>query len=484
MACTDLDKAAPAAGDDRHLHEECGVFGVYSNVTADVASLAYYALYALQHRGQESAGIVVNDDGLFRSWRDVGLVSDVFPKERLRSLGLGNIAVGHVRYGTTGSDNKRNVQPILVNHYKGRMALAHNGNLTNSQELRLQLESQGSIFHTTTDSEVIAYIIVQERLKHGSIEEAVSTAMDRLVGAYSLVISSPSKLIAVRDPHGFRPLCMGRLKDGSVVFASESCGLDAVGASFERDILPGEIVVADKNGVKSDRSHCGIAPRRLCVFEFIYFARPDSVIDGSSVHVARQRAGAFLALEHPVQADIVIGVPDSGLDAAMGYARQSGIPYGMGFIKNKYIGRTFIQPSQSMREKGVRMKLSSVSGIVSGQRVVLIDDSIVRGTTSRRIVRLLREAGATEVHVRIASPPFKNPCFYGVDTSTYEELLCARMSVPEACEYIGADSLAYLSPDALLKAGNRCELCMACFTGNYPTSLYGTIEEANKKEKC
>ena len=309
MACTDLDKAAPAAGDDRHLHEECGVFGVYSNVTADVASLAYYALYALQHRGQESAGIVVNDDGLFRSWRDVGLVSDVFPKERLRSLGLGNIAVGHVRYGTTGSDNKRNVQPILVNHYKGRMALAHNGNLTNSQELRLQLESQGSIFHTTTDSEVIAYIIVQERLKHGSIEEAVSAAMDRLVGAYSLVISSPSKLIAVRDPHGFRPLCMGRLKDGSVVFASESCGLDAVGASFERDLLPGEIVVADKNGVKSDRSHCGIAPRRLCVFEFIYFARPDSVIDGSSVHVARQRAGAFLALEHPVQADIVIGVP-------------------------------------------------------------------------------------------------------------------------------------------------------------------------------
>ena len=325
MACTDLDKAAPATGDDRHLHEECGVFGVCSNVTADVASLAYYALYALQHRGQESAGIVVNDDGLFRSWRDVGLVSDVFPKERLRSLGLGNIAVGHVRYGTTGSDNKRNVQPILVNHYKGRMALAHNGNLTNSQELRLQLESQGSIFHTTTDSEVIAYIIVQERLKHGSIEEAVSAAMDRLVGAYSLVISSPSKLIAVRDPHGFRPLCMGRLKDGSVVFASESCGLDAVGASFERDILPGEIVVADKNGVKSDRSHCGIAPRRLCVFEFIYFARPDSVIDGSSVHVARQRAGAFLALEHPVQADIVIGVPDSGLDAALGYSEESGM---------------------------------------------------------------------------------------------------------------------------------------------------------------
>ena len=348
----------------RHIHEECGVFGVFSKATADVASLAYYALYALQHRGQESAGIVVNDDGLFTSWRDVGLVSEVFPQERLRSLGTGNIAVGHVRYGTTGSDNKRNVQPILVNHYKGRMALAHNGNLTNSQELRAELESKGSIFHTTTDSEVIAYIIVQERLKAPSIEAAVSAAMDRIVGAYSLVISSPTKLIAVRDPHGFRPLCMGHLRDGSVVFASESCGLDAIGAKFERDILPGEIVVVDKDGVKSDTSHCGKADKKLCVFEFIYFARPDSVIDGSSVHIARQRAGAFLALEHPVQADIVIGVPDSGLDAAMGYAKQSGIPYGMGFIKNKYIGRTFISPTQDMRENEVNIKLNPIRSVV------------------------------------------------------------------------------------------------------------------------
>ena len=421
MACTDLDKAAPATGDDRHLHEECGVFGIYSNVTADVASLAYYALYALQHRGQESAGIVVNDDGLFRSWRDVGLVSDVFPKERLRSLGLGNIAVGHVRYGTTGSDNKRNVQPILVNHYKGRMALAHNGNLTNSQELRLQLESQGSIFHTTTDSEVIAYIIVQERLKHGSIEEAVSAAMDRLVGAYSLVISSPSKLIAVRDPHGFRPLCMGRLKDGSVVFASESCGLDAVGASFERDILPGEIVVADKNGVKSDRSHCGIAPRRLCVFEFIYFARPDSVIDGSSVHVARQRAGAFLALEHPVQADIVIGVPDSGLDAAMGYARQSGIPYGMG----------------------------------------------------RRTIDLLRKAGAKEIHMRVSAPPFVSECYYGTDIDDKNKLIANHHTIAEIAEIIGVDSLGYLSLSDVVKLADHTEsgFCTACFGGGYPTSI-------------
>lgn len=471
MACTDLDKAAPATGDDRHLHEECGVFGIYSNVTADVASLAYYALYALQHRGQESAGIVVNDDGLFRSWRDVGLVSDVFPKERLRSLGLGNIAVGHVRYGTTGSDNKRNVQPILVNHYKGRMALAHNGNLTNSQELRLQLESQGSIFHTTTDSEVIAYIIVQERLKHGSIEEAVSAAMDRLVGAYSLVISSPSKLIAVRDPHGFRPLCMGRLKDGSVVFASESCGLDAVGASFERDILPGEIVVADKNGVKSDRSHCGIAPRRLCVFEFIYFARPDSVIDGSSVHVARQRAGAFLALEHPVQADIVIGVPDSGLDAAMGYARESGIPYGIGLIKNKYIGRTFIAPGQDHRVDQVKIKLSPVESEVRGKRVVMVDDSIVRGTTSGRIVQLLRDAGAKEIHMRISAPPFLHPCYYGTDIDSREHLIACHHTVEEIAEIIGVDSLGYLPLGNLRDLCGSEEYCSACFDGDYPTSI-------------
>ena len=473
MACTDLDKAAPAAGDDRHLHEECGVFGVCSNVTADVASLAYYALYALQHRGQESAGIVVNDDGVFTSYRDVGLVSEVFSQGRLKELGGGNIAVGHVRYGTTGSDNKRNVQPILVNHYKGRMALAHNGNLTNSQELRLQLESQGSIFHTTTDSEVIAYIIVQERLKHGSIEEAVSAAMDRLVGAYSLVISSPSKLIAVRDPHGFRPLCMGRLKDGSVVFASESCGLDAVGASFERDILPGEIVVADKNGVKSDRSHCGIAPRRLCVFEFIYFARPDSVIDGSSVHVARQRAGAFLALEHPVQADIVIGVPDSGLDAAMGYARQSGIPYGTAFVKNSYIGRTFIKPKQSDRESSVKIKLNVIPEVVKGKRIVMVDDSIVRGTTCANIIKMLKKAGATEVHVRISSPPFLHPCYFGTDVPSNEQLIAHSHTPEQIRDMIGADSLGYMEIEKLKNMVGDLHFCDACFTGNYPMEVPG-----------
>ena len=459
--------------EERHIHEECGVFGVYSQATADVASLAYYALYALQHRGQESAGIAVNDDGVFTSYRDVGLVSEVFPQERLRALGTGNIAVGHVRYGTTGSDNKRNVQPILVNHYKGRMALAHNGNLTNSHALRQELESRGSIFQTTTDSEVIAYIIVQERLRTPSIEEAVAAAMDRIEGAYSLVISSPTKLIAARDPHGFRPLCMGRLKDGSVVFASESCALDAVGARFERDIRPGEIVVVDRSGVKSDTRHCNKVPKRLCVFEFIYFARPDSVIDGSSVHVARQRAGAFLALEHPVQADIVVGVPDSGLDAALGYARQSGIPYGMGFIKNKYIGRTFISPTQSMRENEVNIKLNPIRSVVEGKRVVLIDDSIVRGTTCRRTIDLLRRAGAKEIHMRVSAPPFVAACYYGTDIDDPSKLIANNHSVEEIAKIIGVDSLGYLSLQDVVKLADNTEdgFCTACFGGGYPTSV-------------
>ena len=457
---------------DRHLHEECGVFGVRLPERGDVASLAYYALYSLQHRGQESAGIAVNDDGVIRAYRDVGLVGDVFRPERLTSLGQGSIAVGHVRYGTTGSDNKRNVQPILVNHYKGRMALAHNGNLTNSHALRRELESQGSIFQTTTDSEVIAYLIVQERLRHPSIEAAVSAAMERLEGAYSLVISSPSKLIAVRDPHGFRPLCMGELRDGSVVFASESCALDAIGARFLRDLRPGEIVVADGKGLRSIETHCGKVPKSLCVFEFIYFARPDSVIDGSSVHVARQRAGAFLALEHPVQADVVIGVPDSGLDAALGYARQSGIPYGMGFIKNKYIGRTFISPTQALRESEVSIKLNPIRSVVAGKRVVLIDDSIVRGTTCRRTIDLLRKAGAREIHMRVSAPPFVSECYYGTDIDDKDKLIATHHSVEEIAKIIGVDSLGYLSLENVVKlADSTSGFCTACFGGGYPTAL-------------
>ena len=457
---------------DRHLHEECGVFGVRLPERGDVASLAYYALYSLQHRGQESAGIAVNDDGVIRAYRDVGLVGDVFRPERLASLGQGGIAVGHVRYGTTGSDNQRNVQPILVNHYKGRMALAHHGNLTNSHALRRELESQGSIFQTTTDSEVIAYLIVQERLRHPSIEAAVSAAMERLEGAYSLVISSPSKLIAVRDPHGFRPLCMGELRDGSVVFASESCALDAIGARFLRDLRPGEIVVADGKGLRSIETHCGKVPKSLCVFEFIYFARPDSVIDGSSVHVARQRAGAFLALEHPVQADVVIGVPDSGLDAALGYARQSGIPYGMGFIKNKYIGRTFISPTQALRESEVSIKLNPIRSVVAGKRVVLIDDSIVRGTTCRRTIDLLRKAGAREIHMRVSAPPFVSECYYGTDIDDKDKLIATHHSVEEIAKIIGVDSLGYLSLENVVKlADSTSGFCTACFGGGYPTAL-------------
>ena len=470
---------------DRHLHEECGVFGVRLPERGDVASLAYYALYSLQHRGQESAGIAVNDDGVIRAYRDVGLVGDVFPPERLASLGRGSIAVGHVRYGTTGSDNQRNVQPILVNHYKGRMALAHNGNLTNSHALRRELESQGSIFQTTTDSEVIAYLIVQERLRHPSIEAAVSVAMERLEGAYSLVISSPSKLIAVRDPHGFRPLCMGELWDGSVVFASESCALDAIGARFLRDVRPGEIVVADAKGLRGIETHCGKVPKSLCVFEFIYFARPDSVIDGSSVHVARQRAGAFLALEHPVQADVVLGVPDSGLDAALGYARQSGIPYGMGFIKNKYIGRTFISPTQALRESEVSIKLNPIRSVVAGKRVVLIDDSIVRGTTCRRTIDLLRKAGAREIHMRVSAPPFVAPCYYGTDIDSAENLIANQHTVEEIARIIGVDSLGYLSLEHVKQLAGTGEegFCTACFGGGYPTAVPGEGQKDRFSQK-
>ncbi len=457
----------------RHLHEECGVFGLFAPRTEDVASLAYYGLYSLQHRGQESAGIAVNDDGVFSVWRDVGLVSEALSRDRLETLGKGSIVVGHVRYATTGSDAALNAQPLLINHYKGRMALAHNGNLTNSLTLRQHLEEQGSIFHTTTDSEVIAYLIVRERLRTPSIEAAVCAAMDHLEGAYSLVISSPTKLIAARDPHGFRPLCMGRRPDGAVVFASETCALDAVGAAFERDILPGEIVTVGRDGIHTDTSHCGTAPKRLCVFEYIYFARPDSVIDGCSVTLARQRAGAFLAQEHPVDADVVIGVPDSGLDAALGYARESGIPYAMGFTKNKYVGRTFISPTQAMRETGVNLKLNPIRAVVEGKRVVMVDDSIVRGTTCRRTIQLLRQAGAAEIHMRVSAPPFVAPCYYGTDIDSADNLIANHHAVEEIAEMIGVDSLGYLTLEHVRQLTGKAEdsFCTACFGGGYPTSV-------------
>lgn len=457
---------------ERHIHEACGVFGVFSKASADVASLAYYGLFALQHRGQESAGIVVNDDGVFTAYCDEGLVNDVFPKERLQKLGRGNIVVGHVRYATTGSDRKRNAQPIVINHHKGRMALAHNGNLTNSYELRNELEQSGSIFHTTTDSEVIAYIIVQERLRTPSIEEAVYEAMGRIEGAYSLVISSPTKLIAARDPYGFRPLCMGKTADGQIVFASESCALDAIGAAFVRDVQPGELITVSYDGIKSDDRRCGSAPKRLCAFEFVYFARPDSVIDGAVVSTARQRAGAFLAAEHPVEADVVIGVPDSGLEAALGYAKASGIPYGIGFSKNKYIGRTFISPTQEQRRVGVNIKLNPIRSLVEGKRIVLIDDSIVRGTTCRGIIELLRKAGAKEIHMRVSAPPFVAACYYGTDIDDAEGLIANHHTVDEIAGIIGVDSLGYLSVEHLLQiAEGYGGFCTACFGGEYPTAV-------------
>lgn len=453
------------------LHEECGVFGIFSPSVQPLANLCYYGLFALQHRGQESCGIVVNDDGVFSVHRDLGLLSDVFDRETLGKYPQGTISVGHVRYGTTGGTNRANTQPIVINHMKGKMALAHNGNLSNALELRTRLELGGALFHGTSDTEIIAYIVAQQRLKSPSIELAVSKAMDYLEGAFSVVLMSSTKLIAMRDPHGFRPLCMGTLKDGSTVFASESCALNAVGATFLRDLVPGEIVTVDEEGIRSDRSHCGIAPKTICIFEYIYFARSDSVLDGISVHEARKNAGRWLAKRHPVDADLVVGVPDSGLDAALGYSQESGIPFSLGFLKNRYIGRTFISPGQDNRLDLVKLKLSPIESEVQGKRVVLIDDSIVRGTTSGQIVSLLRFAGATQVHMRISSPPFLNPCYYGTDIDSREHLIACRHSIPEIRELIGADSLGYLPLEDLKELIGSTQFCSACFSGIYPTPI-------------
>ncbi|MEE1355158.1 MAG: amidophosphoribosyltransferase [Absicoccus porci] len=453
------------------IHEECGVFGVYAKQPMDVAKTAYYGLYALQHRGQESCGIVVNQDGLFYSKKDLGLVSDVFHQEDLASLPQGKMAIAHCRYGTTGATNRANVQPLEVNHQKGPLALAHNGNLTNAYELRNQLELGGAIFHTTADTETIAYLVTQQRLKTGSIEEAIRRTMDQLEGAYSLLFMSPSKMIAVRDPHGFRPLCYGQCDDGTYVVASESCALDVVNAHFIRDLEPGEMLVFYQNGVQSYRHHIHEKQKHICIFEYIYFARPDSVIDGISIHEARKKAGEVLWEACPVEADAIVGVPDSGLDAALGYSQASGIPYVMGFMKNRYIGRTFISPGQNSRMDKVHIKLNPISSEIKGKRIVLIDDSIVRGTTSAQIVRLLRDAGAKEIHVRISAPPFLNPCFYGTDIDSKENLIACHHTVPEICKIIDADSLEYLPLDQLYKLINHHDYCDACFSGNYPTPV-------------
>ena len=453
------------------IHEECGVFGVISPKPVDVANISYYGLYALQHRGQESCGIVVNDDGVFVSHKDLGLVGDVFSNDILSALPSGTMAVGHVRYGTTGGTNRNNCQPIEGNHQKGRMALAHNGNLSNAAKLRNELELSGAIFHTTSDTETIAYIVTRERLNAPSIEDALSRAMNTLDGAYSLVLMSPQKLICARDPYGFRPLCYGQTPDGTYIVASESCAIKAVGGEVIRDVEPGEILVFSKQGVVSRKEDCNQKEKRLCIFEYIYFARPDSVIDGISVHASRVLAGKILAQTHPIDADIVIGAPDSGLDAALGFSQESKIPYGIGLIKNKYIGRTFISPEQGARLDSVKIKLSAVEESIRGKRVVLIDDSIVRGNTIGRVVQLLRNAGAKEVHIRISSPMFLHPCYYGTDIDSEDHLIACKHTISEIAEIIGADSLGYFPLEKLGELTSHCSFCSACFDGCYPTAI-------------
>lgn len=465
---------------DREIHEECGVFGIYG--VPDAANLVYYGLHALQHRGQEGCGIVARgDDGVLRRVKGEGLVTEVFNGDKIASLG-GSMAIGHVRYSTTGGSCIENVQPFLFHHNTGDFALAHNGNIVNSERLRRYLEDHGSLFQSSSDSEILAHLIrkdTKERKRPRIF--AIKEALNMIEGAFAFLIMTANRIYVCRDKHGLRPLSLAKLGDGYVV-SSETCAFDVIGAKFIRDIEPGEIVTIDHQGIRSNR-YSDFFHHYMCAMEYIYFSRPDSDIEGCNVHNFRKLSGKLLYREAPADADIVVGVPDSSLSAAMGYAEEGRIPYEMGLIKNKYIGRTFIQPSQELREKGVKMKVSAVKTIVNGKRVVLIDDSLVRGTTSRRIVKMLRDAGAKEVHLRIASPQITRPCFYGVDISTYEELLCAHKSLEEVKEILHVDSLAFLSQEALYEAGHRSELCLACFNGNYPTYLYQSIEDANKDGK-
>ncbi|MCM1102701.1 MAG: amidophosphoribosyltransferase [bacterium] len=454
------------------LHEECGVFGVYDFDGGDVASTVYYGLFALQHRGQESCGIAVSDTqgpkGKVLSAKDMGLLNEAFTPEILEKL-KGDIGVGHVRYSTAGSSTRENAQPLVLNYVKGTLGVAHNGNLINAPELRRELEYTGAIFQTTIDSEVIAYHIARERLNSKTVEEGVGRAMNKIKGAYSLIVMSPRKLIGARDPYGFRPLCIGR-RDNAYILASESCALDTVGAEFVRDVLPGEIVtISPEFGIQSDTSHCIAQEKQArCVFEYIYFARPDSYIDGVSVYHSRVMAGKFLAMDSPVDADVVVGVPESGNCAALGYSMQSGIPYGQAFVKNGYVGRTFIKPKQKNRENSVQVKLTALREAVEGKRVIMIDDSIVRGTTSDRIVHMLREAGAKEVHMRVSAPPFLWPCYFGTDIPARDQLIAYNRSVEEIRQMIGADTLAYLREERLTEMAGGLGICKGCFTGRYP----------------
>jgi amidophosphoribosyltransferase len=457
--------------DEDALHEECGVFGIYDLDGGDVASTIYYGLFALQHRGQESCGIAVSDTngprGNMLSNKGMGLVNEVFTPENLEKM-KGDIGVGHVRYSTAGSSTRENAQPLVLNYVKGTLAMAHNGNLINANELRSELVYTGAIFQTTIDSEVIAYHIARERLNSKTAEEAVQRACRKLKGAYALVVASPRKLIAARDPFGFKPLCIGK-RDNAYIVASETCALDTIGATFVRDVLPGEVVAITQDGITSDTSMALPKEKQArCIFEYIYFARPDSHFDGESVYASRIRAGRFLAMDSPVDADIVTGVPESGNAAALGYSLESGIPYGTAFVKNSYVGRTFIKPKQSSRESSVQIKLNVLKEAVDGKRVIMIDDSIVRGTTSDRIVRMLRDAGATEVHVRISSPPFLWPCYFGTDIPAREQLIAYNRSIEDIRKIIGADSLGYLGLERLSEMVEGLPICRGCFTGEYP----------------
>ncbi len=452
------------------LHEECGVFGIYGDDAIKPSVATYLGLYALQHRGQESCGIAVSDMGVITTYKDMGLVGEVFNDDVLATLN-GQIAIGHIRYSTAGASEVQNAQPLVLGHKNGRIAIAHNGNLTNADEVREELSQNGAMFHTTIDSEVIAHVVAQERINAPSIEIAVQRATKRIKGAYSLAVMSPTKLVLARDPNGFRPLVLGK-KGNSYIAASETCALDAVGATFIRDIEPGEIVVINSQGVKSLKSNCS-CKKSICIFEYIYFARSDSIIDGIPVHQSRLKAGSLLARQNPVDADMVIGVPDSGLDAAIGYANESGIPYGIGFTRNNYVGRTFIKPTQSERTTSIGIKLNVVKQTVAGKRIIMVDDSIVRGSTSANIVKALKNAGATEVHVRISSPTIHYPCYFGTDIPTREELTSNHNSVDQLCKLIGADSLSFLDKNSLGELINTNEktYCDACFTGEYPIDI-------------
>lgn len=454
---------------DDKLKEECGVFGIFHPDSTPAAPSIYYGLSALQHRGQESAGIAVCDtNGPFGNvaWhKDMGLVNEVFDKNTLSDL-TGNLGIGHVRYSTTGASTAKNAQPLVLNYIKGTLALAHNGNLTNTEELKINLQNEGAIFQTTTDSEVIAYQIAKERINSDSIEDAIIKTAGKLKGGYALLVMSPRKLIGVRDPFGLKPLCLGKQGD-SYVLASESCALTAIDAEFIRDVIPGEIISITKDGISSDTSLCH-HKRAHCIFEYIYFARLDSKIDNISVYDARIRAGQALAKSYPINADIVAGVPDSGLAAAMGYSMESGIPFRYIFHKNSYVGRTFIKPTQEERESAVHLKLSVLESVVKDKTIILIDDSIVRGTTISNLIKMLKKAGAKAIHVRICSPPFLYPCYYGTDVPSNEQLIASSQSSDEICKHIGADSLGYMKIEDLSKMTGDLPICKACFDNNYP----------------